>query len=155
MWFYVYNMYKLNLFSRKNLNPDACERSLASHAVYTLYSVHSYWWKRQVSHQLWPSGSQHTSKKECRWEIHSHEVQNKSNQWLHKNGHWSNKKFKKKKKKELKISILDGHMTKPLLTTSANEITAFSHMTSNSHGLNNFWLTAFDWLKFNNKARSQ
>ena len=44
---------------------------LASHAVYTLYSVHSYWWKRQVSHQLWPSGSQHTSKKECRREIHS------------------------------------------------------------------------------------
>ena len=52
-------------------NPNACERSLASHAVYTLYSVHSYWWKGQVSHQLWPSGSQHASKKECRWEIHS------------------------------------------------------------------------------------
>ena len=36
-----------------------------------LYSVHPYWWKRQVSHQLWPSGSQHASKKECRWDIHS------------------------------------------------------------------------------------
>ena len=36
-----------------------------------LYSVHPYWWKRQVSHQLWPSGSQHTSKKECRRDIHS------------------------------------------------------------------------------------
>ena len=40
--------------------------------LYTcLYSVHPYWWKRQVSHQLWPSGSQHASKKECRWDIHS------------------------------------------------------------------------------------
>ena len=36
-----------------------------------LYSVHLYWWKRQVSHQTWPSGSPHTSKKECRWEIFS------------------------------------------------------------------------------------
>ena len=36
-----------------------------------LYSVHPYWWKRQVSHQLWPSESQHASKKECRRDIHS------------------------------------------------------------------------------------
>ena len=36
-----------------------------------LYSVHPYWWKRQVSHQMWPSGSQHASKKECRQDIHS------------------------------------------------------------------------------------
>ena len=36
-----------------------------------LYSVHPYWWKRQVLHQLWPSGSQHASKNECRQNIHS------------------------------------------------------------------------------------
>ena len=36
-----------------------------------LYSVHPYWWKRQVSHQTWPSGSQHASKKEFRQDIHS------------------------------------------------------------------------------------
>ena len=36
-----------------------------------LYSVHPYWWKRQVLHQTWPSGSQHASKKECRQDIHS------------------------------------------------------------------------------------
>ena len=36
-----------------------------------LYSVHLYWWKTQVSHKTWPSGSPHASKKECRREIHS------------------------------------------------------------------------------------
>ena len=36
-----------------------------------LYSVHPYWWKRQVLHQTWPSGSQHSSKKECRQDIYS------------------------------------------------------------------------------------
>ena len=40
--------------------------------LYThLYSVHPYWWKRQVLYQMWPSGSQHASKKECRQDIHS------------------------------------------------------------------------------------
>ena len=38
------------------------------HAV---YSVHLYWWKRQVSPQMWPLGSPYTSKKVCRLEIHS------------------------------------------------------------------------------------
>ena len=45
---------------------------LSCHAVYTLiYCVHFYWGKRQVSHQMWPLGSLHASKNECRWEIHS------------------------------------------------------------------------------------
>ena len=34
-------------------------------------SVHLYWWKRQVSHQMWPSGSLYANKKEYRQEIHS------------------------------------------------------------------------------------
>ena len=64
--------------------------------------------KRQVSHQTWTSGLLHTSKKEYRGEIHSafetheetHEVQNRSNQWLHKMGLGPTKKnlFKIKNK---------------------------------------------------------
>ena len=55
-----------------NVNEEVRAHRARPAMPYThLYSVHPYWWKRQVSHQLWPSGSQHASKKECRRDIHS------------------------------------------------------------------------------------
>ena len=77
--------------------------------IKSFVSVHPYWWKRQVSHQMWPLGSLHASKKECRREIHlriwnpwgrTHEVQNRSNQWLHKLGLGPTNNLKKEKKKK-------------------------------------------------------
>ena len=73
-----------------------------------LYSVHPYWWKRQVSHQTQPSGSQHASKKECRQDIHSGFETHEEGHTKSKTGaisgstKWTlvqTKKFKKKKKK--------------------------------------------------------
>ena len=54
---------------------DGCkyvgQNGLAAMLYTWLYSVHLYWWKRQVSYQMWPSGSLHTGKKESRREIYS------------------------------------------------------------------------------------
>ena len=72
-----------------------------------LYSVHPYWWERQVLHQMWPSGSQHASKKECRQDIHSGFETHEEGHMKSKTGAISGstkwtlvqiKKFKKKKK---------------------------------------------------------
>ena len=78
--------------------------------LYTrLYSVHPYWWKRQVLHQTWPSGSQHASKKECRQDIHSGFETHEEGHTKSKTGaircstKWTlvqTKIFKKKKKKK-------------------------------------------------------
>ena len=80
-----------------------------------LYSVHPYWWKRQVSHQTWPSGWQHASKKECRQDIHSGFETHEEGHTKSKTGvisgstKWTlvqTKNFKKKTKKlQLSISV--------------------------------------------------
>ena len=74
--------------------------------LYTrLYSVHPYWWKRQVLHQMWPSGSQHASKKECRQDIHSGFETHEEGHTKSKTGaisgstKWTLVQTKKKKKK--------------------------------------------------------
>ena len=96
---------------------------LAAMPYTRLYSVHPYWWKRQVSHQLWPSGSQHTSKKEWVQARHplwiwnpwgrTHEVQNRSNQWLHKMDLGPDKKFNIKKKKKKRNWIYENRNFSP------------------------------------------
>ena len=50
------------------LPSTACMRDVwKTSLLYTcLYSIHSYWWKRQVYHQMWPLGSPHESKQVCR-----------------------------------------------------------------------------------------
>ena len=84
-------------------NPNACERSLASHAIYTLIQCTPLLVEKAgvYAHKLWPSGSQHTSKKECRRDIHSgfetheegHTVSPKQEQSVApQNGPWSKQK---------------------------------------------------------------
>ena len=98
-------------------NPDACERSLASHAIYMLiqctpllvekagvapvvtFRITAHKQERvQVRYPLWiwnPSGR-------------THEVQNRSNQWLHK---WTLVQRKKLKKKKKKIQVVQEQKT--------------------------------------------
>ena len=85
-------------------------KRLGCHAIYMLLQCNLYWWKRHVSHQTWPLGSLHASKKECRWEIHSRfethvEGPKQEQSVVPQNGPWSNKFFKKRRKHIVCISL--------------------------------------------------
>ena len=95
-------------------NPNCNVRgSWPAHSCIHAYTVYTPdWWKRQVLHQLWPSGSQHTNKKECRQDIHSGFETHEEGHMKSKTGaisgstKWTLIQTKKKKKKVQIVIIL-------------------------------------------------
>ena len=90
-------------------NPNACERSLASHAVYTLIQCTPLLVEKAgvapvVTFRITARKQESMQARYPLWIWNpwgrTHEVQNRSNQWLHKMDLGPNKNLKKKKKKK-------------------------------------------------------